>query len=74
MLKKDWLLVLPTILGIYQEIKVPLGTRGSHLQIPAAQEAEIGRIVVWNQPWPTVYETLFEKNPSQKRLVDWLKV
>jgi hypothetical protein len=35
--------------------------------ILAAQEAEIKRIMVWGQPGQLVLETLFGKNPSQKR-------
>jgi hypothetical protein len=35
--------------------------------IPAPREAEIRRITVRNQPRETVQETLYQKNPSQKR-------
>jgi hypothetical protein len=35
--------------------------------ILATQEAEIRRIMVQGQPRQIVYETLFQKNPSQKR-------
>jgi hypothetical protein len=35
--------------------------------ILATQEAEIRRIVVWSQPRQIVCETLYWKNPSQKR-------
>jgi hypothetical protein len=35
--------------------------------IPAPREAEIRRITVRNQPGETVQETLYQKNPSQKR-------
>jgi hypothetical protein len=37
--------------------------------IPATQEADIRRIEVPRQPWQIV-----QKNPTQKRLVEWLKV
>jgi hypothetical protein len=33
----------------------------------ATQEAEIGRVVIQNQQGQLVPETLFQKNPSQKR-------
>jgi hypothetical protein len=42
--------------------------------ILATQEAEIRRIMVQSQPGQTVCETLPQKNPSQKGLVEWLKV
>jgi hypothetical protein len=42
--------------------------------IPATQEAEIRRITVQSQPRQIVHKTLSQKNPSQKRLVEWLKV
>jgi hypothetical protein len=35
--------------------------------ILATQEAEIRRIMVQSQPEQIVFETLFRKNPSQKR-------
>jgi hypothetical protein len=40
------------------------------------QEAEIRRIVIQSQPRQIVWETLSQKNPSQKKkgLVGWLKV
>jgi plasmid maintenance system antidote protein VapI len=41
--------------------------------ILATQEAEIRRIVVPSQPGEIVHETLSQKNPSQKGLVEWLK-
>jgi hypothetical protein len=37
------------------------------LVILSTQEAEIRRIAVQNQPGQIVPETLFQKNPSQKR-------
>jgi hypothetical protein len=37
------------------------------LVILATQEAESRRIMVQSQPRQTVYETLSQKNPSQKR-------
>jgi hypothetical protein len=42
--------------------------------IIAAQEAESRRIVVQSQPRQIVHKTLSRKNPSQRRLVEWLKV
>jgi hypothetical protein len=40
--------------------------------IPATQEAEIRRIMVWSQPQQIVFETLCGKNPSQeKSLKQW---
>jgi hypothetical protein len=43
--------------------------------ILVTQEAEIRRIVVQSQPGQIAHETLFQKNPSQKKvLVEWLKV
>jgi hypothetical protein len=42
--------------------------------ILATQEAEIRRIVVQGQPQRIVRETLSQKNPSPKRLVEFLKV
>jgi hypothetical protein len=42
--------------------------------IPATQEAEIRRIVVQRQPGQIVWEVLSWKAPSQKGLVEWLKV
>jgi hypothetical protein len=29
--------------------------------------------MVWSQPWQIVYETLSQKQPTQKTLVEWLK-
>jgi hypothetical protein len=46
----------------------------AHTVILATQEAEITRITVLSQPGQIVLETLFQKNPSQKWLVEWLKV
>jgi hypothetical protein len=40
----------------------------------ATQETEIKRIVVQSQPGQIVGETLSQKNPSQKQLVELLKV
>jgi hypothetical protein len=42
--------------------------------ILATQEAEIRRIVVRSQPRQIVHETLSQKYPIQKGLVEWLKV
>jgi hypothetical protein len=42
--------------------------------IPATQEANIRRMTIQSQPRQTVGKTLFLKNPSQKGLVEWLKV
>jgi hypothetical protein len=43
--------------------------------ILASQEAEIRWIMVRSQPRQTVYETLSQKNSTQKKgLVEWLKV
>jgi hypothetical protein len=40
----------------------------------ATQEAEIRKISVWSQPRQIVGKILSWKNPSQKGLVEWLKV
>jgi hypothetical protein len=40
----------------------------------ATQEAEIRRIKTQSQARQIVHETLSQKNPLQKRLVEWLKV
>jgi hypothetical protein len=42
--------------------------------ILATQEAEIRGIVIQSQPRQIVQETLSRKYPSQKGLVEWLKV
>jgi hypothetical protein len=42
--------------------------------IVATQETEIREIVVLSQPRQIVHETLSQKYPSQKGLVEWLKV
>jgi hypothetical protein len=42
--------------------------------ILATQEVEIRRITVQSQPRQIVLETLSQKYPSQKGLVEWLKV
>jgi hypothetical protein len=42
--------------------------------ILAAQEAEIRRMMVQGQPRQKVRKTLSQKNPSQKGLVEWLKM
>jgi hypothetical protein len=42
--------------------------------ILATQEAEIRRIVVQSQPGEIVLKNLPQKYPSQKGLVEWLKV
>jgi hypothetical protein len=42
--------------------------------ILATQEAEIRRITVRSQPGQIVQETLSQKHPSPKGLVEWLKV
>jgi hypothetical protein len=42
--------------------------------ILAIQEAEIRRITVQSQPGQIVYETLSQKNSTQKRTGKWLKV
>jgi hypothetical protein len=42
--------------------------------ILAIQEVEIRRITVQSQWGQIVHETLSGKNPSQKGLVEWLKV
>jgi hypothetical protein len=39
-----------------------------------SQEAEIRRIAGKTQPRQIVHKILSLKNPSQKRLVEWLKV
>jgi hypothetical protein len=41
--------------------------------IPPTQESEIRRIKICSQPRQIVLETLSQKNPSQKELVEWLK-
>jgi hypothetical protein len=42
--------------------------------ILATQEAEIRRIAVWSQSGQTVHETLSQKYPAQKGLMEWHKV
>jgi hypothetical protein len=42
--------------------------------ILATQESEIKRIVVGSQSRQTVRETLSQKSPHKKELVEWLKV
>jgi hypothetical protein len=42
--------------------------------ILATQEAEIRRITIQSQPGQIVHETLSQKSPSQKGLIEWLKV
>jgi hypothetical protein len=42
--------------------------------ILATQKQEIRRIAVQSQFGQIVHETLSQKNPSQKGLVEWLKV
>jgi hypothetical protein len=42
--------------------------------ILATQEAQIGRIMVRSQLGYIVHETLSQKNPSKKGLMEWLKV
>jgi hypothetical protein len=42
--------------------------------ILATQEAEIRKNEVWSQPGQIVFETLFQKHPLQKGLLEWLKV
>jgi hypothetical protein len=42
--------------------------------ILATQETEIRKITVQSQPGQIVCKTLSQKNPSQKWLVEWLKV
>jgi hypothetical protein len=42
--------------------------------ILATQEAEISKIAVRSQPLQIVFKTLSRKYPSQKGLVEWLKV
>jgi hypothetical protein len=42
--------------------------------ILATQEAEIRRITVQNQPLQIVHQILSQENPSQKGLVERLKV
>jgi hypothetical protein len=42
--------------------------------ILSTQKAEIRRIVVQSQPEQRVHKTLSRKYPSQKWLVEWLKV
>jgi hypothetical protein len=42
--------------------------------ILASQEAEIRRLTVQSEPKQIVCETLSQKNPSRKGLVQWLKV
>jgi hypothetical protein len=42
--------------------------------ILATQEAEIWRIPVQSQPGQIVHKSLSQKHPSQKGLVEWLKV
>jgi hypothetical protein len=46
----------------------------AHTVILANQEAEIRRIMVRNQPEEIVQKTITLKKPSQKGLVEWLKV
>jgi hypothetical protein len=42
--------------------------------IPATREADIRRTVVRSQPGQIVQETLSQKTPHKKGLVEWLKV
>jgi hypothetical protein len=42
--------------------------------ILATQEAEIRKIMVQSQPRQIVWETLPQKYPLQKGLVEWLKI
>jgi hypothetical protein len=42
--------------------------------ISATQEAEIRRMMVPSQPGANSSQNYILKNPSQKRLVEWLKV
>jgi hypothetical protein len=42
--------------------------------ILATQEAEIRRITVQSQTGQIICETTSQKNPSPKRLVEWLQV
>jgi hypothetical protein len=42
--------------------------------ILATQEAELRKIPVQSQSKQIVQKILSQKNPSQKRLVEWLKV
>jgi hypothetical protein len=42
--------------------------------ILTTQEAEIRRFMVSSQPGQIVCEILSQKNPSQKRAGEWLKV
>jgi hypothetical protein len=42
--------------------------------ILVTQEAEIKRIKVRSQPGQIVQETLSQTHPSQKGMVEWLKV
>jgi hypothetical protein len=44
------------------------------LIILATQETEIRRIAVQSQPGKVICEALSQKHPSQKRLVEHLKV
>jgi hypothetical protein len=45
----------------------------AHPVILATQEAEI-RIAIQSQPQQIIPKTLSRKHPSQKELVEWLKV
>jgi hypothetical protein len=45
----------------------------AHALFLATQDAEIRRIMVQSQPRLIACETLSQKNPSQKRLIEWLK-
>jgi hypothetical protein len=40
---------------------------------PSYSRVEIATIAIQGQPGKIVQETLSQKNPSQKRLVEWLK-
>jgi hypothetical protein len=42
--------------------------------ILATQETEIRRTTVQRQPREIVHKTLSQKNPSQRGLMEWLKV
>jgi hypothetical protein len=64
------------LLGISGSLKnyIIVGQQWLMPIILATQEAEIRRIMVPGQPGQIVHETLSQKNPSQKGLVELRKV
>jgi hypothetical protein len=68
--------VSPTIICYHQKKKKNGKARCQWLTpvILATQEVEIRRIPVQSQPLQIAHETLSQKKPITKRLVEWLKV